>query len=277
MSADRQTRSAGRPTIVGVQQRLAERFQVVRGWAARSWAHLRFRDVVLRVGRNNPFVLREDLARRYLSGSGIEIGAGMSPLRVPPGVHVQYVDNLDHDALIAKAGADFLGHGIDTEAVPETDVIDDAQTLGSFSDEAVDFVIANHVLEHLEDPIGALQNFVRVTSKHGIVFLTLPDARHSFDHLRERTTVEHLVRDHTKGPHTSREQHYAEWATDIEGIGPEGVPARAAQYAAANAHHHFHVWELGTFLRFLAAISLDSEVIHAQMNQREFAIILRKV
>jgi SAM-dependent methyltransferase len=231
---------------------------------------------VLRIGRNSPYVLREDLARRYLVGDGIEIGPGMLPLRVPAGVRIRYVDNLDRAALIAKAGGDFLGRGIDLAAIPATDVIDDAQTLRTFPDDSVDFIIANHVLEHLEDPIGALKSLVRVTRRDGIIFLTLPDARHSFDHLRERTTVEHLLRDHNEGTQTSRDHHYAEWATYIEGIGPEGVLARAAEYAAADAHHHFHVWELQGFLALLEAVNLDCQLVHAQMNQREFATILRK-
>jgi predicted SAM-dependent methyltransferase len=232
---------------------------------------------MLYIGRNNPWVTREDLARRYLSGEGIEIGAGTLPLRVPPRVRVRYVDNLDRDALIAKAGDDFLGPNLDLADVPAIDVIDDAQTLRTFPDGSIDFIIANHVLEHVEDPIAALENFARVTRPGGIIFLTLPDARHSFDYLRERTTVEHLLRDHSEGPQASREQHYAEWATFIEGIGPEGIPARSAEYAAAAAHHHFHVWELETFLALLAAIDLDCELVHAQMNQKEFAVILRVV
>jgi predicted SAM-dependent methyltransferase len=233
--------------------------------------------LVLGIGRNNPYVLREDLARRYLVGDGIEIGAAMLPLRVPPRVRVTYVDKFDQDALIAKAGCDFLGAGIDGTAIPATGVIDDAQTLSSFRDESVDFVIANHVLEHIEDPIGGLKSFLRVTRKDGIVFLTLPDARYSFDHLRERTTLEHLLRDHIDGPDVSRQHHHGEWATFIEGIGPEGVPARAAEYVAADAHHHFHVWELGDFLALLGAINLNCEVLHAQMNQSEFAVILRRL
>ncbi len=257
--------------------RLAESIRLVRRQAARSAAHLRFRDLVLRVGRNNPYVVREDLGRRYLAGDGIEIGPAMLPLRVPRGVRVRYVDTLSRDAMLAKAGGNFLGREIDLTAIPRTDVIDDAQTLESFGNDSVDFIIANHVLEHLEDPIGALKSFLRVARRTGIIFLTLPDPRHSFDHLRERTSVEHLLRDHTEGPHTSREHHYGEWATFIEGIGPDGVPARAAEYAAADARHHFHVWELEGFLAFLQAADLNCELVHAQMNQSEFAVILRRL
>ncbi|HET7049035.1 MAG TPA: methyltransferase domain-containing protein [Solirubrobacteraceae bacterium] len=259
-----------------MQSRLSRSVVEVRRRIARSTAHLRFRDVVLRIGRNNSFVTREDLARRYLVGDGIEIGAGTLPLRVPPRARVRYVDNIDRDVLIARAGGDFLGRNLDVSDVPVVDVVDDAQTLATFPDESVDFIIANHVLEHVEDPIGALENFARATRRDGIIFLTLPDARRSFDHLRERTTVEHLLRDHSEGPQTSREQHYAEWAEFIEGIGPEGIPARSAEYAAADAHHHFHVWELDTFLALLGAIDLNCELLHAQLSQKEFAVVLRK-
>jgi predicted SAM-dependent methyltransferase len=244
--------------------------------AARSRVYLRFRDLMLHLGRHNLYVVREDLARRYLTGSGIEIGAATFPLRVPPSVTVRYVDNFDRATLLSRVGGDFVGPGLDPESIPEVDVVDDAQRLAKFADESVDFVIANHVLEHIEDPIGALEHFARVTRPGGVVFLTLPDARHTFDAPRARTTIEHLLRDHHEGPENSRQQHYAEWATSIEGIGEEGVAARAAEYAAAGAHHHFHVWELETFLAMLYAIDLGCDVIHAQASGREFAVILRK-
>ena len=231
---------------------------------------------MLHIGRSNYQVVREDLARRYLKGDGIEIGAASLPLRVPPGVRVRYVDNLDRDALIARSGDGFLGSGIELAAIPEVDVIDDAQTLGTFADESLDFIVASHVLEHLEDPIGALKNFARAIRHGGIIFLILPDARRTFDYLRERTTIGHLLRDHQEGPHTSRMHHYAEWAEYIEGIGPPGIPQRSAEYAAANAHHHFHVWELEGFLGLLGAIELDCELVHAQLYKHEFAVILRK-
>lgn len=259
-----------------MQSRLSRSVVEVRRRLARGSAYLRFRDLMLHIGRNNPWVTREDLARRYVDGDGIEIGAGTLPLRVPPRARVRYVDNIDRDVLVDRAGDDFLGPNIDVADAPTVDVIDDAQTLGTFPDESVDFIIANHVLEHVEDPIGALESFARVTRRGGIIFITLPDARHSFDYLRERTTVEHLLRDHADGPQTSREQHYAEWAEFIEGIGPEGIPARSAEYAAAGAHHHFHVWELETFLELLSARDVNCELLHAQLNQKEFAVILRR-
>ena len=114
-----------------------------------------------------------------------------TPLRLPPGVHVRYVDRQTREELIQSEGANLAAVCLDASLIPGIDVVDDADRLATFADDAVDFVIANHVLEHLEDPIAALGQMLRVVRPGGIVFLTLPDARHWFDARRERTSVEH--------------------------------------------------------------------------------------
>jgi predicted SAM-dependent methyltransferase len=248
----------------------------LRRLAGRSTVWLRGRDLVLRSGRGNADVVREDLARRYLSGSGIEIGPMTTPLRVPPGVRVRYVDRHDRAELLRLEGDNLRRVGLDPSLIPGIDVVDDADHLAAFADESLDFAIANHVVEHVEDPIHTLGQLLRVIRPGGVLYLTLPDARHWFDAARERTTVEHLLRDHEDGPAGSRRAHYEEWARVIEGVPPEGVAARIAEFEADDARHHFHVWELEGFLRLLLAASLPCEIVHAQTYVKEFAVILRK-
>jgi SAM-dependent methyltransferase len=138
------------------------------------------------------------------------------------------------------------------------DVVDDGARLASFAEASLDFVVANHVLEHVEDPIDALEHQLRVLRPGGVLYLTLPDARHSFDAARPRTTVEHLLRDHREGAQMSRRGHYEECARLIEG------------------HPHFHVWEPVTFAGFLAAVELPFSLELLQASVEEFLVILRK-
>jgi predicted SAM-dependent methyltransferase len=243
---------------------------------ARSGVSLRLRDGVFAMGRRTFWVYREDLARRYLSGDGIEVGALTLPLRVPPGVRVRYVDRASREDLIRLEGPALTRAGVDPRRIHPVDVVEDAAQLGVFADASLDFVVANHVYEHVEDPIEGLRNAVRVLRAGGVLFLTLPDPRHTFDRLRERTSVEHALRDHREGPHASREQHYLEWARDIEGVGEAGLAARVAQFAREDARHHFHVWELEDFLALLREISLPARLVHAQSYLEEFAVVLRK-
>jgi hypothetical protein len=73
--------------------------------------------------------------------------------RRPRGVRVRYVDNLTPEEMKRHYAA-----ALDREPVPP-DMIDDAQHLAKFGDDSLDFLIANHLLEHIEDPIDALRHF----------------------------------------------------------------------------------------------------------------------
>jgi predicted SAM-dependent methyltransferase len=164
----------------------------------------------------------------------------------------------------------------DPGSVVETTVVDDGERLERFESGSLDFLIANHLLEHLEDPVGALTNWTRVLRPGGIIFITVPDARRTFDAARPRTTVEHVVRDHREGPGTSRAEHYREWAHIIECLPEERVAERMAEYARRNRREHFHVWELETFLDLLCRLDLPVRLEVAQAAADEFAVILRK-
>lgn len=251
------------------------RWERVR-YLATTGLRRRARDLVLGADGADRFLVREDLARRYLRGEGIELGAGMWPMRVPPQAKVRYVDRVPREQLITDYGSLFAEANLSPSSIPEPDVLDDAATLATFADASQDFVIANHVLEHLEDPIGALGNLVRVVRPGGTVFVSLPDARTSFDAPRERTTVEHLQRDHQVGPHTSRRAHYEEWARHIDGATGEDVATRADQYEQQDARHHFHVWELDGFLELLRNLDLPAELELGQRNDTEFVVVLRR-
>jgi predicted SAM-dependent methyltransferase len=251
--------------------RLRARARYIR----RTGLQRKIRDVLMRDAERYA-VMREDLARRYLRGDGIEIGPLTWPMRMPPGARVRYVDHAGRDDLIRLYGGTFDDQGAYASAIPETDVIDDAATLATFADVSVDFVVANHVLEHIEDPVAALGNLLRVLRPGGVLFLALPDARHTFDARRDRTTVEHVLRDHREGPEVSRHDHYEEWARIIEGRADEQVAGRVAEYAAEGARNHFHVWELDTFLELVRALDLPCSLELGQTNHHEFIVVLRR-
>jgi SAM-dependent methyltransferase len=135
-----------------------------------KYAHLRgcraARDVLLRATSTRD-VHREDLARRYLRGDGIEIGAMHKPLRMPSKASVRYVDTMTREELLACYGP---SNHFPAGWVVETDVVNDGQSLHTFADDSLDFIVANHMLEHTEDPIAALEAFLRVVRVEGVLF-----------------------------------------------------------------------------------------------------------
>ncbi len=228
------------------------------------------RDLLLRKGMTDSKTAREDLALRFLRGDGIEIGALDYPLRLPRGVSsIRYVDYADAETLRAV-------HATATGNIVAPDVIDDGERLSSFKDRSVDFVVANHMLEHVEDPIEALTNQLRVLKAGGILFLAIPDGNHSFDRARPKTSVEHLIRDHENGAHASRRQHYEECARWIEGHQGAGIAQRADEMEGEELRPHFHVWDALTFGAFLASVELPARLEALQTTGDEFVAVLRK-
>jgi SAM-dependent methyltransferase len=257
------------PTVVLSCLSLSSKSRLSYLW---SLSRRRARDMVLRRGAENRKTVREDVALRFLRGTGIEIGALDFPLRVPADARVSYVDYLDGAALREAYGSTLLPGR--TLVVP--DVVDDGERLKSFTDSSLDFVIANHMLEHVQDPIAALQHHLRVLRPGGVLYLALPDARFTFDAPRKRTTIEHLLRDHRDGPHISRREHYEECAHLIEGHRGEILTKRMQEMEAQDLRPHFHVWEPLTFAGFLAALDLPCSLELLRASAGEFVVVLRK-
>jgi SAM-dependent methyltransferase len=219
--------------------------------------------------------VRRNIARHYLRGSGIEIGALNLPLATPSWVNVRYVDYLpietlrEHHVHLLQAG----------ETLVAPDVVDDGEKLETFPDESLDFVIANHFIEHSEDPIRTLASHLRVIRPGGILFLGVPDKRHTFDHLRPVTPLEHLIRDHEQGPQVSRRAHYLEWSRLVDKIPADQVEAHASEQEARRFSIHFHVFTPDAFLQLLLhcrATGLPIEVELFRQNEVEFIVVLRK-
>lgn len=137
-------------------------------------------------------------------------------------------------------------------------MIGNAQDLSALPDASVDFVIANHLVEHLENPIAALAEFHRVLRRDGVLYLALPDPRVSFDRDRELTSVEHLLDEYRNGTERNRLAHYLDWAIKVDNHADPD--AHAARLMEMDYSIHFHVWRPDSFLDFLLAARREARL-----------------
>ena len=183
---------------------------------------------------------RHELAAEFLRGSGIEIGALHLPMVLPAGVSVRYVDRMTVPELRVHYPE------LDGQELAPVDVVDDGELLSTIEPESVDFIVANHFLEHCEDPIGTIETHLGKLRPGGVLFYAVPDKRYTFDFRRPRTPLSHVIADHKDGGHASRREHYLEWVrAGLAGfVGPheDGVQRRAEQLEAERYSIHFHVW-----------------------------------
>ena len=210
---------------------------------------------------------RESLASLFLEGDGIEIGAMNNPLKVPERARVRYVDYRPAEELRA------LYPGI---PVKEPDIVADGARLEVIPDGSQDFVIACHLIEHIEDPVGAIKNWLRVLKDGGILFVAIPDKRLTFDVEREPTPLEHLFDDHEHGPEASRLEHFREFHRVVLGLTDEEEVRRLA---AEEDHTHFHCWGPDGMLELAAGLlryGLSFEVLAFASYGNEGTFVLRK-
>ncbi|HEX6813687.1 MAG TPA: glycosyltransferase [Planctomycetota bacterium] len=220
---------------------------------------------------------RTTVADRHIRGAGIEIGAMQDPLPVRRGVKVRYVDWLDTEALRA------MHPNKDSRHIVEVDIVDDGERLAKVGNGTQGFVIANHFLEHCEDPIGTLFNLLRVVQTDGVVFLSIPDKRHMFDRDRQSTTIDHLVRDHEQGPEVSRQAHYEDVVRLGLKVQGEAAVATAVQELVEQKFRiHFHCWTQTDFLQLLCNLQTRPgfprfDIVEFVANEREMVVVLRRL
>ena len=70
--------------------------------------------------------------------------------------------------------------------------------LTKINNDKYDFLLSSHQLEHVANPIKALNEFRRVLKPSGKVILILPYSKYNFDRKRPITTFEHLLSDFKK-------------------------------------------------------------------------------
>jgi SAM-dependent methyltransferase len=221
---------------------------------------------------------RRRLAARYLSGQGIEVGALHEPLDLPWRASARYVDRLD------LAGLRRHYPELEGEALVEPDIVDDGEQLLALESGSQDFVVANHFIEHCQDPLGTLISFLRVLRPGGVIYMAVPDRHAGVDVQRPPTSFEHLRRDHEGGAQRSRREHYDEWARLVDrrlgNIAEHDVVEHARALEGSGYSIHFHVWNRDEFAEFLdraaSTYALPIQVLHVVPNGHEFIVILRK-
>jgi GT2 family glycosyltransferase/SAM-dependent methyltransferase len=221
---------------------------------------------------------RAQLAAEYLRGGGVEIGALHQPMPVPPGVGVTYVDRMtvedlrEHYPELAEL------------ALTPVDVVDDGERLVTFADESIDFLVANHFLEHCENPIGTIETHLRKLRPGGVLFYAVPDKRYTFDFRRPRTTLAHVIGDYENGPDASRPDHYLEWERMIYEPGTP-APEESVALSKADRHEregysiHFHVWTQADLLELFMHCRDRFETFDLEAVRRsglENIVVLRK-
>jgi predicted SAM-dependent methyltransferase len=183
--------------------------------------------------------IRSYFADKYLVGDGLEIGAQANPLIITNDrTRVKYVDRLSD----AQSHIHYIP---DTQGVVKVDLVCEADNLVEVPSQTIDFVIANHVLEHTEDPIGVLLEWLRVLKHNGLIYLVVPNfVSNEFDFERKPVPLDHLIRDNRNSLGDRKSEHWQEFISKVEEItkGTESFSERFQHYQLTDLRIHMHVF-----------------------------------
>jgi len=204
--------------------------------------------------KSSRFQNRQAVLSWFNSKKGLEIG-GPSPLFNKNGVFPIYelVDQLD--------GCNFSTNTIwEGQLTPGgkyqyTDgkwgyqyVLEGAD-LNLIENSKYDFVLGSHCLEHMANPIKAIEEWLRVLKKDGLIFLVLPNKDHCFDHKRSVTYFNHLLEDYKINTGEDDLTHLNEILElhDLEMDKPAGTKDQFRERSLKNFENrtlHHHVFDL---------------------------------
>jgi SAM-dependent methyltransferase len=126
---------------------------------------------------------------------GLEVGPYYQPTVGKHEGDVFYLDFFSTEELKARehdrrpAGA----------AIPEIDYVVKSDDYYRYVPDQFDYVIANHVLEHVDNPVQWVMDLARLLRPDGVLFLAVPDKKYNFDRFRADTTLAHLLTDYFRG------------------------------------------------------------------------------
>ncbi|MBF0320848.1 MAG: methyltransferase domain-containing protein [Nitrospirae bacterium] len=220
-------------------------------------------------------------AYSLLNGSGLEIGALHCPAVLDKTkCSVKYLDIHDSQTLRKHFPE------VDTSLFVEPDFIGDInmKSAAEITNEAFDFIILNHVLEHVANPIRVFINVWSALKHGGMFVLSVPDKDYTFDKDRQLTHFTHLLADYYLEVDSPVDDHYVDF---LQHVHPETFQSKEAFLSAIKnvrkRNEHVHVWSCRTFkehlMKIIELFSIGAEIVvesNASDNKIEYLAVLKK-
>jgi SAM-dependent methyltransferase len=153
----------------------------------------------------------------------------------------------------------------------------EATDLHALEDDSYDVLLAAHVLEHVANPLRALDEWMRVVRPAGHVVLEIPHKEGTFDHRRPVTPLKHMLEDYSLGT-TEDDLTHLDEVLRLHDIGRDpGVNDRREfeRRSRANARNrglHHHVFTTETAVQLLDVAGFQIRAVEPRWRQNIFLL-----
>lgn len=149
-----------------------------------------------------------------------------------------------------------------------------------YQDGTFNFLLSEHVLEHVTNPIKVLEEWVRVLRGDGFLFIFLPHKERTNDRFRQVTTLSHLIEDYENNTSFDDETHFDDWYEQVvqRGLMPDHYKHLSKEELLKTASLHQHVWTEKEIVELCQYVGLEIVFVDAKVRDRRdsFVVIAKK-
>jgi len=227
----------------------------------------------------------KDIKKKYfLRKKGIEIG-GPSPFFNKKGFMPIYGRSINLDGVNFAQSTIWTGE-IDKKKGYEVNgkrmgkqFILDTVDLTSIKNNSYDFVLSCNNIEHIANPLKAVEQWLSVLKPGGIFVIVAPRKESNFDHNRDIVDFEHLLKDYQNQTAEDDLTHLEEIITlhDLEMDKPAGTPEQFKNRSLKNYENrclHHHVFDLEVLNKVVTHFKLS--IIRKAQIDTDYVIIGQK-
>jgi len=220
-----------------------------------------------------------DFLANQLNGRGVEFGAASRPFPCPLQCQVEYADYFDH----AAPSSPYYNNNSYTDEKVKATYITGIEDMKGIEESSLDFIIACHVIEHVRNPLLAIETAWNKLKPKGKLVLLVPHRDLTFDAGRDLTTLDHLILDY-KRPLKERDfLHFVEFYEKAF-VSSNPFEKAVSAFNSINSDIHYHTWNEESFLTMIQYFSNHikkwSGIVYyphlKQQGANEFYFLLEK-
>ena len=240
-------------------------------------------DIITSILYRNKTLTIYDAYRRYAAQKkSIEIGGPSEIFRtvLPVYLDVESLDGVNFGTNTVWEGAIRPGHTYQYYMNRHgQQLISDATDLSGIGTETYECILSSNCLEHIANPLKALEEWKRVLKPGGAMIIVLPNKDSNFDHNRPFTAFEHIIDDAANNIGEDDLTHFDEILSlhDIEMDPPaknlEFFRARSLSNCQNRTLHH-HVFDATLITRMLDHLGL--KVVDVTTTPSDFFALATK-
>ena len=205
--------------------------------------------------------------QKYAQGIGIEIGALCFPWSMHHDVSIRFIDRKRPLS------------GLIQNYEPVQFLMAESPLFTKMESESNDFLFSSHVLEHSEEVISSVRNWLRILKRGGHLLIAMKDSE-SY-HRRPVTGWEHLLEEYLfkEKIEQNRREHFIEYFTSSCALERASLDAAIEAALKTEIRIHFHSFTKNSAINFtetLHSVYGGFSIQEMLFASHEVFIVLRK-